>query len=243
MNAVITAGGTLDGEYAALAGTTIKALAHVRGRTMLDRAIEAAYEAGAVRVAVIGAIQVAQSCGARVDRVVDASGDGSENLLRALAAWPADEPLLFLTSDLPYVTGAAVRAFVERVPDGTFALALTTHDAFVRRFASSPPAGIRLSGERVVNGGAFVIPAGAAPRIACVARGFFDARKSPWQMARLLGPALILRYVVGRLSIGALERYASATLGLRACAVRDAPPELAFDADVIEEYRYACANA
>jgi len=243
VNAVITAGGTIDGEYAALAGTTIKALAKVRGRTMLDAAIDAAYAAGAQRVAVVGGEAVALACASRVDRIIAQSADGGENVVRALTAWPDAEPLLLLTSDMPYVTGDSLGSFLAEVPDGAFGMSLCSYDAFAQRFPDAPPYGITLDGERVVNGGAFSIPPNAAAQIATVAGRFFAARKSPWSMARLLGPMLVLRYLVGRLSIGALEEYALSQLNVRACAVRDVAAELGFDADLVEEYRYACEHA
>jgi hypothetical protein len=109
-------------------------------------------------------------------------------------------------------------------------------------FPGAPPFGILLANERVVNGGAFAIPAGIAPRIAAVAATFFAARKSRLAMARLLGAALTLRYLTGRLSIEVLEAYASRALGVAARAIRHAAPELGFDADLVEEYEYACAR-
>jgi GTP:adenosylcobinamide-phosphate guanylyltransferase len=242
VNAVITAGGTIDGQYAHRAGTTIKALAPVRGTTMLDMAIDAAYGAGATRVAVVGGDAVAAACASRVDKVVAQSNDGGRNLQLALAAWPADERLLLLTSDMPYITADALRAFAENSPPDVFAMALSAYDAFMRRFPNAPPFGIALAGERVVNGGAFAIPVGAAPRIAAVAVQFFDARKSPWKMARLLGLSMIVRYVTGRLSIEGLERYGTARLGVPTRALRDAAPELAFDADLLGEFTYACEH-
>lgn len=243
MNAVITAGGTIGGRYASLAGTRIKALARVRGQTMLDRTIEAAYTAGASRVAVVGGTQVAAACSSRVDKTVEQSDDGGENAARALRAWPTDEPLLYLTSDMPYVTGAALKSFLALVPCGTFAMSLCSYAIFAQRFPGAPPFGVLLARERVVNGGAFAIPARTAPRIARVAATFFAARKSRLAMARLLGPTLTLRYITGRLSIDVLEAYATRALDVRACAIRHAAPELGFDADLVEEYEYACAHA
>jgi len=240
MNAVVTAGGTLDGEYAALAGTRVKALAAIRGKSMLDRAIEAAYDAGAARVAVVGGQEVAAACGSRVDAVIDASPDGSQNVRRALNAWPQDDALLYLTSDMPYVTGVALREFLTRVPAGALAVSLTSYIAFAARFPGAPPFGIALGGERVVNGGAFVLPPGSAQRVAGAAARFFEARKSRWAMVRWLGPVPIVRFAIGRLSIAALETYAGGIAGVPARAVRDCAPELAYDADLVAEYRYAC---
>lgn len=120
MRAVITAGGVVDDAYAALAGARIKALALVRGRTMLDRAIDAAAACGVRDVAVVGAPEIAAACDGRA-RIVAGGASGAENVLRALRAWDDGEPLLYLTSDMPYITATrcaiSSRAFpAERSP-------------------------------------------------------------------------------------------------------------------------------
>lgn len=242
MRAVITAGGRIGGAYAAAAGTTVKALAPVRGVTLLRRAIDAARGAGAREIAVVATAEARPECAGSVERVIDASDDGARNVLAALAAWPDDDALLYLTSDLPYVTHDALEDFVSR-SDGTLAMSLSSFDAFVRRFPGAPHTGIRIGAERVANGGAFLIPAGAAARAGERAAAFFRARKHPLRMARIAGVGILVRYIAGQLTIEALERRASRTLGLPVQAVRDCAPELAFDADELAEYEYAREHA
>ena len=241
--AVITAGGRVEGEFARALGTPVKALAPYRGTTFLQITIDALRGAGVERIAVVGGEEVRRACDGAVERVVDESSDGAENLRRALYAWDADEPLLYLTSDMPFLTGAALRAFLDRVPPATLALPLAEWSDFVQRFPDAPPFGVTLAGERVVNGGAFVIPAHAQERIAGVAARFFDARKSVWRMARLAGPLLLLQFALRRLGVAQLEAHARRLLGIPATAVRRAAPELGYDVDVLEEYRYAIARA
>lgn len=244
MKAVITAGGRVGGEYAALAGTSVKALAAVHGATMLDRIIGALRDAGATQIAVVGGSEVRAACASRVERFVDAAESGGENLLRALRAWPSDgTPLTYATSDLPYVTSAAVADFMRRAPEGALALPLAESVDFAVRFPAAPPFGITLSGERVVNGGVFSIPAETIEPLARLATRFFDARKKPWRMASLVSPMVLLRYLTGRLRIAELERLGTRVLGAPAVAVRGCAPELAFDADTVTDYRYACAHA
>lgn len=243
MNAVVTAGGRIDAEYAAAATTTVKALAPVRGETMLARVVDALRGAGIERVAVVGGSEVrAASTGAEL--FVDESRSGSENVLRALAAWPDDgEALLYATSDMPYVTAAAVRDFIDRAPPDALAISLAEHADFRARFPGAPPFGITLAGERVVNGGLFKIPPGARGAVARLAAEFFDARKRPWRMASLVGPQALLRFALRRLSVADLEALAGRLAGVPSVAVRGCAPELGFDADTADEYRYACRNA
>jgi CTP:molybdopterin cytidylyltransferase MocA len=243
VKAVITAGGRVDGAFAEAAGTSIKALAPVRGETMLARMIAALRAAGIDQIAVVGGEEVRTACAASVDRVVAESPSGSENLLRALRAWPDSERLIYATSDLPYVTPSAIVDFLERAGQGTLAVALSEFGEFNARFPGAPPSfGITLAGERVVNGGLFSIPHGATERLAAMATRFFEARKRPWRMASLVGPAVLFRFLSGRLRVADLETMALHVLQVPAQALRGCAPELGFDADTAAEYRYACTH-
>jgi GTP:adenosylcobinamide-phosphate guanylyltransferase len=241
--AVITAGGRVDGAFARALGTGVKALAPFGGSTLLERTITAAREIGIERIALIGGAEVRDACGHLVERIVDESPSGAENLLSALHAWDDDPPLLYLTSDMPFVSGDALSAFISASAEDALAMPLTEWADFALRFPDAPPFGVTLAGERVVNGGAFLIPAGASQAIETFAVKFFDARKSVWKMARLTGPSLLLQFAFRRLGIAQLEAHAGRLLGIRAQAVRHAPAELAYDIDVYEEYRYALTRA
>lgn len=243
MNAVVTAGGSIDGRYAALSGTRLKALAPVRGRTMLERTLDAVRGIGAKRVAVVGNDTIRAAVSGRVERVIDDTGTGAGNILAALAAWREEnQPLLYLTCDMPYVTARSLEAFLDAVPPQTLAMPLCEMTDFERRFPHAPPFGITLAGERVANGGAFFIPPDAIDGIASLATALFDARKAPWRMATIAGPQLFVKFLTKRLSVAALEARARTLLRLDVAAVRHAPPELAFDADTADEYAYALTH-
>jgi GTP:adenosylcobinamide-phosphate guanylyltransferase len=243
VKAVITAGGRIGAPYANEAGTEIKALAFVRGATMLDRIIDSLRGAGVVRIAVVGGADVREACAYRVERFVDESPSGAQNVLHALHAWPEDdEPLLYATSDLPYVTAESIADFVKRVPQGAIAMALSEHAHFEARFPGAPRCGIDLARERVVNGGVFSLPGGSSATVSELAARFFDARKAPWRMATLVSPLAMFRLMAGRLSVAHVEREAYRLVRRPAVAVRGCAPELAFDADTVAEYRYACEN-
>ena len=243
MKAVITAGGPISGRYAERAGTRVKALAPVHGSTMLGHTIEALRGIGVARIAVVGGDDVRRVCESNVEKIVPDSGTGSGNVLGALEAWPEDgQRLLYLTCDMPFVTAAALQTFVDAVSPAHLSMALCDIDAFLLRFPNAPPFGITLSGEMVVNGGAFLIPAGATTLIRTFATRLFEARKAPWKMASIAGPALLWKFLFGRLAISELEARASKLLGIPVVAARGCAPELGFDADTLEEYEYALAN-
>lgn len=238
MNAVITAGGLVGGDFARTIGTDVKALASLGGRTLLDLAIDAAREGGVERIAVVGGDAVRAHCARRVERVVEASSDGGKNALLALASWDAG-PLLYMTSDLPFVTSNAVREFVERSSPFALTMPLADADAYDARFPDAPEHVVELGGERVANGNVFFIsPAALAPLRKWAVR-FFDARKSKLAMARMLGPGLLVRFLLRKLTIGAIERKAARGLGVAVSAIRGADPGICYDIDTLEEYMYA----
>ena len=240
MKAVVTAGGRIDGAFASAAGTRVKALASLRGATMLQRVLDALRGSGATRIAVVGGDEVRRACGNAVERFIDESPSGSENVLRALQAWPEDGgPLLYATSDLPYITAAAIHDFLQRSPSGALAVPLVESADYAARFPQAPPFGITLAGERVVNGGIFLLPPDSAARLAGAATSLFEARKRPWRMASLIGPAALIRFAAGRLGVTDLEATAQRVLQMPARAVRNCAAELAFDVDTAAEYGYA----
>ena len=63
MRAVVTAGGRIEGDFAPSAGTRVKALASVRGVTMLQRMLDALRAAGVNEIAVVGGDEVRAACG------------------------------------------------------------------------------------------------------------------------------------------------------------------------------------
>ena len=238
--AAITAGGRVDGPFAARIGTDVKALAPWRGRTLVDAALDAARAAGATRVAVVGGAAVLAHCAGKVDEAIVEAPTGEANLHNALATARGDA-LVFLTSDLPFVDGPALEDFVTRAraADVATAMAIAEVDDYARAFPEAPEHATAIGRERICGGSVFFFGAGVAPRIADVATRLFTARKSVWAMARLLGPALLARFALRSLTIADIERRADHVLGLRARAIRGAAPALAYDVDTLPDYEYA----
>ena len=242
MIAAITAGGRVAGDLARAIGTDVKALAPFGDGTLLDRAIRAAREAGARRIAVIGGDAVRAHCATcDVDETIAESSDGRENIRKAIETG-ATESLLLMTSDMPFVSGAAVGAFLARTAGADVALPLATAEAYEAAYAGAPPHVTTIGTERIANGSVVYFGPGIAPRVLDPAQRLFEARKSLLRMAALLGVPLLARFAFGRLKIEHVEARARALLGIDARAVRNADPSLCFDVDTAEDYRYALAH-
>ena len=66
---------------------------------------------------------------------------------------------------------------------------------------------------------------------------FYAARKSPLRLARLLGPAVFLRFVTGRLSVADVERRFRQLAGCAGRAIVCPDPEVGMDVDKPEDCR------
>jgi CTP:molybdopterin cytidylyltransferase MocA len=242
MRAVITAGGLVDGAFAEAIGTRVKALAPFGARTLLDVALDAVSGAGIDGIAVVGGSEVRAHLGERDVRIIDAEPDGGTNVLRALAAWPA-ERFVYLTSDMPFATTGGLRELIVRSSEFALTMALADVDAYEARFPNAPAHSVTLGGERIANGNAFVLAPWAAGRVQALATKFFDARKSLPKLAMLLGPMMCLRFLTKRLTIADLEDYGRRRLGFAVSALRGCDPGLCYDVDTLADYEYALAHA
>jgi CTP:molybdopterin cytidylyltransferase MocA len=240
LRAVVTAGGRVEGAFAGAIGTPVKALAPFGAGTLLDVVLRAIAGAGIDGTAIVGGIEVAGAV--RDVRVIAAAEDGATNVARALDAWPPEDDLLFATSDLPFVSAGDLRAFLDAGSGYDLTLPLATARAYAAAYPGAPPHLTTLGGESVANGSVFFIASGARPAVRTVAGRFFDARKDPLGMARLLGPSLLLRYLFRRLRIADVERRAKRVLGVRAAAIRESAPGLCYDVDTLDDYRFACSR-
>ena len=244
--AVITAGAPLDEPFASAAGTKYKALIRIGGVTLIERTIAALRGAGIERIAVVAGDDVAAVCAPLVHHVLPAAttgNPGAKNQWLALHAWEFEAPLLYATCDMPFIDAGSVRWFLDHVQPRAVCMALTEIADFQKRFPKAPPFGITLGGERVVNGGLFAIPAFTSHMMEALGIQLFNARKSPLKMAKIAGWSILLRFLMRNLGIGDLEHRAQQLLGIPAHAIRNAPPELAYDIDTLAEYEYARTHA
>jgi len=240
LRAVVTAGGRIEGSFAAAAGTTVKALAPFGRGVLLDVILDALAAAGVGEVAVVGDPAVARRLPEGV-RLIPAAPDGTVNVARALDAWP-DGDLLYATSDLPFVTGDDLRNFLAAGTGYDLTMPLAEAADYAATYPGAPDHITSLGDARVANGSVFFIGRNARVPVRAIAGEFFAARKSALRMARLLGAPLLVRFLLRRLRIADVERRAAAVLHVRAAALRNGAPGLCFDIDTLDDYRYACAR-
>jgi molybdopterin-guanine dinucleotide biosynthesis protein A len=246
IDAVLPAGGRISGAFAEEAGAEIKALIRLDGNTLLEQVIGALRETDRVRrIVVVGPGELKEAA-AEADRLEPEGDGGIENLLRGLewlrqangGIYP--DRVLISATDLPFLTSEAVSQFMDACPDQ----ADVCIPAFLRaeveaRFPGSPAEYVRLGQEEWGTGSVFLFN----PTVLAANREHiedaFAARKNPFDMLKLLGPAFITKFLTRRLTVEDIEQRVRKIFGCSGAAIRGCSPELAFDIDVPEEYRYA----
>lgn len=239
--AVVTAGGRLEGALAQATGQTVKALISLDGTPLLQRVLSALEGSGVIReTVVVGPMELLAPHVSHPNRLLPEAESGIDNLSRGLEAIDAGEGFaLVAASDLPFISVESVRWLVENAPqDADIVFPITDRQRYEARFPGTPGTWTRLrEGELTASSVLLMRPAALERNRALIARAF-QARKSQWQMAQLLGLGFALRFATGRLSVSAAEARVTALTGCRCKALFHAPPPLACDLDTHEEWLY-----
>jgi GTP:adenosylcobinamide-phosphate guanylyltransferase len=232
------------------AGVSCKALAPVGGRPMLLRVLDALDQAEEVGACVVcgPAAEILERepllkgrVGAGALRWVPPQATPSTSALFALNSIPEHSPVLLTTADHALLTAEIVDHFCReaRAKACDVAAALASHALTMAAFP-----GMRRTKTRFREGAfcgcnlfAFLTAEGRA------AAGFWrrveHQRKRPVKMLGELGWGVVLRYVLGRLSLAEALAYASRTMGLEVGAVILPFPEAAVDVDSEADWRFA----
>lgn len=248
VDAVLPAGGRIEGTFAQETGVEIKALLRFEDETILSRTIRTLRATRQVaRVVVVGpeaALQEARNAGA--DGALAEGATGPDNIFRGLE-WLQQQPtptssVLIVTTDMPFLTPTAVTRFLDACPPGMdICVPVVERKPFEARFPGLVRTDTRLRDGWFRLGGLFLLDPTTLLRIRPHIESMFGARKSNLQMAKLIGFATVLRYLTRRLTVEGIVARACEILGCRGVAMKDVAAEIGFDIDLPEEYTYAKA--
>lgn len=250
--ALVMAGSRPTGDpLARAAGVAHKALAPVAGRPMLAHVLDALHAATAVRRVVICGLPPELARGEPALRAIDAArplemiaggatpGASVGVAIDTLALAP---PLLITTADHPLLTAAMVDEFCAASAalagaDVSFGLAPG------ERVAALFP-GIRRTHYRFRDGAfcgcnlyGLLTPAGCTAPAAWMR--VEQGRKRPWRMVGALGPRVLIRFLLGRLTLDEVTALIRRRIGLWARPVHLSDPAAGFDVDTVEQQRAA----
>lgn len=239
--AVVTAGGRLEGALAEATGQSVKALVALNDIPMLSRVLEALAASDRVGdTVIVGPVEHLEPHVTHPNRLLAEGDSGIENLSRGLQAVDAGEGFaLFAASDLPFLCAESVRWLIDNAPeDADIVFPITDRQRYEARFPGTPGAWTKLRDGELTGGSVFLMRPAAIQRNHGLIEKVFNARKSQWELARLLGLGFALKFATGGLTVAAAEARATALTGCRCRALPDAHPHLACDLDTHEEWLY-----
>lgn len=240
-DAVILAGGKTPWLQQA-AGTTIRGLAPLGGRRMIEYIIEALDQSG-----MIGRIIVAAAAadweGAvvpqRAELLPVVSKSMPETAAAAAAVLPQDSRVLFVCDDIPLLSAAAVRDFLRQ----TEAVAADAYYPIIpaadceQAFPGARRTYITLPEGRFTGGNLLLLAAGLVAGSVARAQDVFARRKKPWELCGWLGFGFVLKFLLHRLTLAQIEQRASELLDFTGVAVISHYPEIGMDIDKEEDWQ------
>jgi GTP:adenosylcobinamide-phosphate guanylyltransferase len=255
VDAVLIAGGVAPPELAQVAGHLRKGLFLFEGQPLVQRVVSALRASGIGRIAIVGPEVLLAHLDADPEHVAFTleGAEPIENLLRGVERLGLPDDALFLHSavDLPMLTAHALCDWLDVVPPKVdLAAGFVPDTVFVSRFPSAPYQAIRFREGAFLNASLSVMRVGFlkayAPRLQRLARvrkhfPLFALELASWLGGRLFSVGLptAMRFARGQLALQELPALADRVFGVRLHIYPHAMPELAYDVDTVEDYRYA----
>ncbi len=243
--AVILAGSRPGGDpLAAIHGLPRKALIRVGGTPMLVRVLAALRGASSVAgIAICGADRAMLEAGGiaseDLDEVVwlEAAAQPSASVVAALERLGGGVPVLVTTADHPLLTAAIVDQFCAAASAAPADVVAAVVDSQTVR-AAYPDAlrtfyPLRDAAYTGCNLFAFIGPGGQ--RAAQAWQQVDRHRKQPWRVVALLGPLVLLRFALRRLTLDDAVALLSQRMGVRARVIRLSAPEAGIDVDKVAD--------
>ena len=216
-----------------LAGTGLptKALLPVAGRPMIDRVLDALVATGlsGERVWVSGLPPDVSPEGTRAAP----AADGPAAALAAALRDGVPLPLLVTTADHALLDEAILASFLvgARASGAALCVGLAERRVIEARFPQTQRTYLRLADARLSGCNLFYLASPDALRAVEAWRRLEGYRKTPWRIAAALGPSVLLRYALGRLSVDALFARLSRLAGARVAPVLLPQAHAAVDVD------------
>lgn len=169
----------------------------------------------------------------KADILVESNKNFSDNLLAGTAALNSAHKILSVTGDIPALTGEAVDDLVKRVADfnADFAYAVIAEEDIETQFPGSVRTFLELKSGKITGGNIAVLTPGIFESMRENIQVFFDARKSPIQTAKLLGPSFMARFALGQLSLSDIEKKMNKLLGAECRAILTPYASIGADVD------------
>lgn len=236
--ALVLGGGDPGDPFAAAHGVSVKPLIPIAGQPMGQWVLEALRQSERVsRVAYVGPLTPDME--ALVDLRVTDRGSLLGNLeagiaaLYDLAGGTADQHprLLVVTADVPMLTGPQVADVLQQAPQAALVYPIVNKEVCQAAYPEVKRTYARLQDGTFTGGNLFLLDPRLVSKFLPRLREVLTARKQPLRLAAMIGPGVLLKLLIGRLSIAELEGKVSRLLGVEARALMTSHAAVGTDVD------------
>lgn len=212
------------------AGVSHKGLIVLEGETLLARVLKALKAAGATRIGVSTNDEaLAGQLPVGVERM---AATPSPSLSVHEGAVALGTPLLVTTVDHALLQPEWVRQFIDDTPPDADIAVLMAPEGVVREAApGTQRTYLRFRDRRYSSCNLFLLRTPKALTAVDLWRRVESHRKQPWRIALLMGPQMLLGYLLGLLTLDAAVALIGRKAGVRAAAVRTPYGLAAVDVD------------
>jgi hypothetical protein len=242
MDAILMAGSTPDkkDELLEYTGVDKKSLIKVAGREMIYYVFEALV--GCRRIDRFVLVGLGPEDGLDFGRpveYVEAHGDILDNSLAGLnrltSLNPAVDRVILSSTDIPLLTTEVVDYLIDACLEleADIYYSVVEKSVMEARFPHSGRTFVRLRDGLFAGGDLFMIRARAVRGNLPLFRRLIDARKSAWQLARIIGLKMIFKFLIGQLTIAESEKMVGRALNCRVKAIVSPYAEIGMDVDKV----------
>jgi MobA-like NTP transferase domain len=237
LNAVVLGGGR-DDPFAQGFGVPVKALIPIHGVPMAAYVLRALRESGRVgRIVYVGPVSPALE--GLFDVNVQDHGAMLENLELGLAALPANERVLVSTADVPLLTAESVRDLLTRDSGAGVVYPIIPMAISEARFPGGKRTAARAREGRFTGGNLFLLEPGLVKKFMPRLKQMIANRKNVLALAGLIGLPVLVKFLLGTLTLRELEGRVSRILGVEARLLITDHAEIGFDVDKLDDLEVA----
>lgn len=235
------------GAVAEAAGVPFKALAPVGQRAMLDRVLGTLARSERITECRVVGNPGAQSAlnpvlerFAGFARWQEGEASPARSAARAAAEIPPDCGILLTTADHPLLSLAMVEEILAAAatPARDVTAALVRHRDVMQQYPGARCTALRFADDAYCGTNLFLFQTARSRRLLTEWQRVEQARKSPWRVVGLLGPAAVAGYLLGLLSLPRALRMLSRRMQLDLGSTLLSDPRAALDVDTVGDLEF-----
>lgn len=186
-----------------------KCMIKYNGESMFEIAIRASRQADCIdRIFAVAFLDDVILDELALDGFIEPTGDVLDNIQACLDVFGIEGEFFIISTDLPFISAESITEFYNRTRMITadFYYPVITKSSFQQLHGGYKKTFLPIAGEKIASGSVFIAGADVIRKNMTVGRECFNRRKSPLQMARLMGIGNIIRFIFHRLALRDIEK-------------------------------------